>query len=373
MASINAQRGASTDRYFNPDPNAVPSTFASYFESPITLVLVGFLLLLIITRVNSSRNVTSADSKGGEAKTIPAVPYWLPFLGHIPNMAYDADGFIEGLRKHFTEGIFSLNFGATKHHILCTPGLATALLNQKQSIATSEDVGRRLMRVVFGMPQSGMQKYDAALPGLLACYKHIMDESPLREIVSQTARKTESSIADLVTGNSSPVDQMLWERDSDIVHTKNKGGEKIVEASLLPLIRDFAAHTAIPTFMGSDFLANFPDFFDDIWKLDRGFSLLAAGLPRWLPIPSLTRAHIARRRMLDRIDNFHAAMEKQADGKDPGPDWTNLDDVGALVKARVRVYRDVGFSIQSRSAIELSLLWYVLPRIDSFVSSQKVC
>ena len=367
-------RSPSTDRYFNPDPNAATSNLASYFDSPITFAIVGLLVLLVITRANSSRNIaiSPADSKDDEARAIPAVPYWLPLLGHIPNMAYDADGFINGLRNRFSEGIFSLNFGGTTHHIMYTPGLATALLNQKQSVATSEDVARRLIRVVFGFPKSELDKYDAAIPGLLACYKHIMDESALGEIVAQTARKTSASIKDFVTYSHSLIDQMLWDRTSSVDVTKNRRGEEVVEASLLPLTRDFAAHIAIPTFMGSDFLTNFPDFFDDIWILDQGFSLLAAGLPRWLPIPSLTRAHNARRRMLNRIEDFHIAMEKRANGKDPGPDWTNLDDVGAMVKARVGVYREVAFSMKARAAIELSLLWYVAFEYK-FASFQDIC
>ena len=197
-----------------------------------------------------------------------------------------------------------------------------------------------------------------------------MDESALSEIVAQTARKTSASIKDFVTYSHGLIDQTLWERTRSVDVTKNKRGEEVVEASFLPLTRDFAAHTAIPTFMGSDFLTNFPDFFDDIWVLDRGFALLAAGLPRWLPIPSLTRAHNARRRMLNRIEDFHIAMEKRANGKDPGPDWTNLDDVGAMVKARVGVYREVAFSMKARAAIELSLLWYVARWLATLAASK---
>ncbi|KAK5133166.1 hypothetical protein LTR08_008102 [Meristemomyces frigidus] len=370
MADAYAQQSASPDRYFNPNPGATPSNIiASYFESPITFALVGLFVLILITRAASSRHITSSptDSKDGAAKTIPAVPYWLPFLGHIPNMAYDADGFVKGLRKHFTNGIFSLNFGGTTHHVMYTPSLATALLNQKPSVASSEDVARRLLRVVFGVPKKELPKYDTAFADLMACYKYLLGEPSLGDIVAQTARKTQTSIKDLVTGNASLVDQMPWERTNSINITKNKRGDDVVEASLLPLTRDFAAHIANPTFMGSDFLINFPDFFDNVWKVDQGFLLLATGLPRWLPIPSLTRAHIARKKIIEQISVFHTAVEKEANGEDPGPDWTNLDNVGAFVKARVVVYRKHGFSIRARAAFEHSLLWAANANSDTLV------
>ncbi|KAK4543154.1 hypothetical protein LTR36_005932 [Oleoguttula mirabilis] len=361
--------GGSSDRYFNPNPNVIPNNVAAYFDSPIALSIVGLFVLLVITRAASSRKVSPShlDSKDG-ANTVPAVPYWLPVLGHIFNMAYDADGFVKGLRKRFTNGIFALNFGGTTHNIMYTPGLATALLNQKQSVANSEEVAHTLMERVFGFPKDEHGKYEAALPELMACYhKHLVSEPSLGEMVVQTAQRAKASIKDLVTGNSSIVDQMQWERTSNVNVTTDKKGEPIVEASLLPLIRDYAAYTANPSIMGSEFLANFPDFFDDVWSLDRGFLLLAAGLPRWLPIPSLTRAHIAKRRLIDEISIFHEALEKEANGEDPGPKWTALDDVGSLVQARIPVYRKHGFSIRARAAAEHALMWAANANSDTLI------
>lgn len=359
MASSEYQAPPPSDRYFNPDPNVIPSEVTAYLDDPIALALVGLLVLLIITRASSSRNLSpaSVDNSDG-VKTVPAVPYWLPLIGHIPHMAYDADGFVKGLRNRFTNGIFSLNFGGTTHNIMYTPGLATALLNQKQSVANSEEVAHTLMERVFGFPKGEHDKYVAALPDLMACYHtNLVSEPCLGEMVAQTAQRCRATIKDLVTANDSIVDQMQWERTSNVKVTTDTSGVSVVEASLLPLIRDYVACTANPTIMGSDFLANFPDFFDGIWSLDSGFLLLAAGLPRWLPIPSLTRAHLAKRRLMDEITLFHEALEKDANGEDPGPKWTGLDDVGSLVKARIPVYRKHGFSIHARAAAEHALMW----------------
>ncbi|KAK5121996.1 hypothetical protein LTR85_004568 [Meristemomyces frigidus] len=369
MAGPEYQRPASSDRYFNPDPNVIPGNVAAYLDSPIALALVGLVVLLIITRAASGRKLSPSSIDGKDAaKTVPAMPYWLPLVGHIPNMAYDADDFLKSLRDRFTDGIFSLNFGGSTHHILYTPGLATALLNQKQSVANSEEAGHTIMERVFGFPKAEHKKYDAALPEMMACYhKHLVSEPSLGEMVSKTAQRTKTSIKDLVTGNESIVDQMHWERTSSANIRTNKSGEPVVEASLLPLIRDYVANTANPMIMGSDFLVNFPDVFDDIWGLDRGFLLLAAGLPRWLPIPSLTRAHLAKRRLTEDVSIFHEAMEKEANGENAGPKWTGLDDVGSLVKARMFVYRSHGFSIRARAAAELALMWAANANSDTLI------
>lgn len=329
----------------------------SLTPSYLTYTLAIFILTLLITRISSSRKTRPTITNQDGARTVAEVPYWLPLLGHLPNMAFDADGFIKGLRKQYDKGIFALNFGGGKHNIIYSPGLATALLNQKSANADSHDMALGIMRKVFGFPGTELEKYNASLPDMLACYKHLLGEPSLSELVDKTARTIKANVVTLVSFSESLVDETLWERSSGVSLATNQQGEQVVEASMLPLIRDFCAHTANPSLMGSNFLTNYPEFFEDIWTLDRAFLMMASGLPRWVPIPSVTSAHIARRRILERLCTFHRAMEKESKGEDPGPEWRDLDDVGALVKARMHVYHKHGYSIQARAAIEHSLMW----------------
>ncbi|KAK4959248.1 hypothetical protein LTR10_004050 [Elasticomyces elasticus] len=356
------------DLYPNAHASTSPGPLHAYFGSPTALLAVGLIILLLLTRAASSRHAV-ASKTSQDAKSPPAVPYWLPLIGHMPNMAYDADGFVKNLRSRFPSGVFSLNFFGGRHNILYGPGLATALLNQKQHIANSEEVSRRLLNVIFGFPKWELHKYDEGLPDMMACYKHLLSEPSLGDLVKQTARRIQGTIVDLVTGNESLVDQTPWEKTSNTyLATDEKSGEPVVEASLLPLIRDYAAQTANPSLIGSDFFANYPDFLDDLWIFDRAFLLLATGLPRWIPIPALTKAHLARRRMLAKLETFHEAMEKHYEnGEDAGTDWGSLDDVGSLVKARMAVYRKHNWSIRARAATELSLLWAANANSDTLI------
>lgn len=195
----------------------------------------------------------------------------------------------------------------------------------------------------------------AALHETTACYKYIMNEPYLGEMVDRTADKTKLHINNLVTFMQSPVDQMPWEKTSNIRVLGEKGD--VVEASLLPLIRDFSAWNAIPSIMGSDFLENFPDFFEDIWKIDRAFMILAAGLPRWLPIPALSRGQAARHRIIQALEVFHVQLDKYLKGEDTDPKWSSLGDVGALFMARAKVYQEHNFSIRARAASDHAMAW----------------
>lgn len=65
-----------------------------------------------------------------------------------------------------------------------------------------------------------------------------------------------------------------------------------------------------------------------------GFKYLVLDLPRWLPIPSLTKAPIARRRLLDAISPLHEALDQIAAGNKLNQPWRDLSDVSAMLKTR---------------------------------------
>lgn len=332
------------------------SITSRYSPSYLSYTLLAVILTLLATRILSSLSVRPQITSNG-ALTVPSVPYNLPLIGHLSNMAWDAPAFTKALRSTYTKGIFALNFGGTRHNVMYAPALSTALLNHRDGKASSERVAKEILIKVFGLPRAEMPKYEAAWEDLLDCYKAVLSEPGLGNMVAKTAREIQENVLFLVSSASSIVDQTRWERVSDVSLTKDESGEDVVEASMLPLIKDFCAQTANSSIMGTSFLANYPDFFEDVWTLDRAILLLIAGLPRWVPIPSVTRAHIARRKILESLDTFHSAMEKEADGQDPGAEWRDLDDVGDLVKARMQVYRKHNFSIRARAATEHSLLW----------------
>ncbi|KAF2208591.1 hypothetical protein CERZMDRAFT_48989 [Cercospora zeae-maydis SCOH1-5] len=323
-------------------------------------VLLATIIVVVVTRLASNSSTKSRHQNG--ALTVPAHPYWLPLLGHIPQMGINADSFLNGLRSVYRNGAFALNFGGARHNIVYTPGHVTALLNAKKENADAEGVGKTLMINLFCFPPNEMHKHDAAYKELVDCYREILTNPGLEKLVGNTARRAQDHINNLVSFLDSPVDQMPWEKKANNILLVDEAGGKsalpsVVETSLLPVIRDFVAWTANPSIFGTDFLANYPEFIDDVWTFDRGFLMMAASLPRWLPIPTLSRAHIARKACVEKLDIFHENLEKHFRGEPVEPKWSSLDDISPLVRARVEVYRKHNFSIRARTAIDWALMW----------------
>ena len=323
--------------------------------SYLTYSLLGLLALLVSIHYLTPKDDTAPH--GASTRIVPRVPYLLPVLGHIPNVIWNADEFFQSQRRRYTQGIFAVHFAGSTHNVTHSPGLTTALLKAPSDKADFSHVARSIMTRVFGFPRADFDTYARAEEELSACYRCLLTEPGLGGMVERTAKQVQTNVVDLVTGMSSPVDQTAWEKSGGVEMVPGPDGQLVAEASLEPLVRDFCAHCASPTLMGSNFLTNFPDFFDDLWTLDRAFLLMSAGLPRWTPIPAVTRAHIARRRLLSRLRTFHTALEAHWNGADPGPEWSDLDDVGALVRARMPVYRRRGLSVRGRAVMELLLLW----------------
>lgn len=160
------------------------------------------------------------------------------------------------------------------------------------------------------------------------------------DLLRATVREIQEQAPNLISFSDSIVDQSPWERAAiPIIHTGNITGDaSTVEVNLFALIRTFVGSVALPSLVGREFLENFPYILEDIHDLEEGFKYLVLGLPRWLPIPSLTKAHIARRRLLDAIDSLHRALDQAAADNEPNKPWRDLSDVGAILKGRHTVW-----------------------------------
>ncbi|KAL1302570.1 hypothetical protein AAFC00_002951 [Neodothiora populina] len=336
------------------DGHWMPNTWTGSW----TTIIFGILALSVATRLfsgildHSQQNIDGDDGPKG----VPRIPYWLPILGHVPNLIFTMVSFMNWARSTYKGGAFALNLGGTSHNFIFHPGLGTTVLNDRSGSADSDALFQRIVYTVFGFPRSELNKYDSALHDISACYKYLLSEPSLGNMVQKTVDVLKANIADFVTFAQSPVDQSLWERTSN-ADTIEVNGERVVEANLLPLARDFVTFAANPSLIGTDFMHNNPSFFSDLYAMDKGFFYLATGLPRWFPFPPLTAAHLARSRMFRALRAFETAMEASRNGQDPGSEWRNLEDVNPLIKERQEIYEKHGFSIEARASIELSLLW----------------
>ncbi|KAG9757635.1 cytochrome P450, partial [Aureobasidium melanogenum] len=69
------------------------------------------------------------------------------------------------------------------------------------------------------------------------------------------------------------------------------------------------------------------------------------------------KAKIARSRSLNAVLAFEEAMEKAANGENPGQEWQYLENVGPVLTERLKLYRQLNFTMHERAALDLCLLW----------------
>lgn len=243
--------------------------------------------------------------------------------------------------------------------MISTPSLVNTLF--ENSALSFDSIRWSLLTNFFGADRRREKQYSEAHNDASACFQH----EPLgNSRASQTTLgvalkgRIQEYIPNLVSFNESVVDQNEWERAAN-PRLKPKYGHTSpsVEVSLFTLLRNFTGHVALPTLVGTEFLEAHPSTLDDLWDLDGGFKYLVLGLPRLLGIPSLTRAHIARRRLLNAIYEFHEALDRTAAGDELEQPWRDLGDVSSAITGRSSIWRRYGTPRTVKGPCDLSLLW----------------
>lgn len=230
-----------------------------------------------------------------------------------------------------------------------------------------------LIQRLFGARPEDRDIHRASYKDLMVPLTSTLLRGPqLSKMLSVVTRNMEEYIPNLISFASSVVDQSHWERISNTsLIDQSCTTELVVETNLCSLIREFMGRMSTPSVIGGGFLENFPNALQDIWRLDYGFKYLALGLPRWIPIPSLTEAYLARHRLLQALTEFEHALDKMAAGIGPGVQWGELDDVSEIFKQRNQIWREkYGAPPEARAAGDLSILWAYVSLSNDFSFSQ---
>lgn len=345
------------------DVTALVQSLVAYAQGlPWVALTVALVAICITTRLTTGREEGhQPNTQILDAKTPPEVPYWIPYIGHVPQMALNRESFLAGLRKRYPNGAFSLKLLGATHTFIYHPAYNTALASQPPHIIDRASPAKRLMQTNFGFPRSkaSLALYDKMLPDLEQQNASLADEELLGPTVEVMTTRLRHNIADFVTFNSGDIDQAHWERLAEAGLVEDApGGAPVVEADLFELVRNFVAFTASDAVFGTDFVENFPEFWQALWRFDAGFAALALDLPSLVPINSAIGARRARGVLFRCLDELEAALETHRTGGYPGPQWADLDNAGALLQRRLDgAYRRHGLTVPQRSALDLSLAW----------------
>jgi hypothetical protein len=205
---------------------------------------------------------------------------------------------------------------------------------------------------VFGAARKHKQNYlREHSTARRSLHQQLSSDTNTLGLAQPIIRGIQEHAPELASFSTSIVDQNIWERAaSPTIHTPT------VEINLFTLIKNFVGHVSIPSLVGIEFLEAYPTTLDDLWDLDGGSKWLMLGVNRLLGIPSLTRAHIARRRLLHALHTFHRAIDRVHAGDEPEEPFRQLSDVGSLLETSRSLWRSNSLR-DVNGLYDLSLLW----------------
>lgn len=260
------------------------------------------------------------------------------------------------------EPVFGLLVGGVKQNVVVSPSIATSILSSPK--ASSAAVIDYLTENVFG--DKGAIRHLKP-----SDFREFQKAGTLHDPFSTEALRSEICLIERETSNlvsfcRSPVDQGLWERASRVTVIDNTD-PLICEANLFSLVRDFTAYVTTSVFMGQAFVeSSFPGL-EDLWAVDNNFISLFSGVPRWFPSSGVSSAHPARQRLLNKLAIFHQSVVDWHDGKDPGVEFRDLDDVSEHMKERILISKRLGLSPYASASGHMSQLWSLLRHTPKIV------
>ena len=209
------------------------------------------------------------------------------------------------------------------------------------------------------------------------CLETLKKSPELHTLIQKLASKTQEEAPGLVSSSQSIVDQNFWERfaSPEIAHenTRQKGKPQAVEVDMFALVRHFVGYVTTSSLAGSNILENQPLFLEQLWTLESKWRYMLLGLPRWLPIPGLPKAYIARRELHRTVSSFHNAMNKYDAGAALDSGWGDIEDASTFFTDRNTVWRAHRTPADVKTSADLSLLWAYVFYDNSLDGARILC
>lgn len=150
----------------------------------------------------------------------------------------------------------------------------------------------------------------------------LMREPVLGKLTQALVRSLELNIPQMISFLDADIDLQPWERRADATFISNTE----TEINLMSLMRDMMGNASVPTLFGHALLEKYPDILHDVYDMDKGMYFFLIGLPSWFPWPGVMRAHLARQRVWQAMDDHQRAMDAAAQGKHLDSSWGDLDE-----------------------------------------------
>jgi hypothetical protein len=204
------------------------------------------------------------------------------------------------------ESVIAYSSAGAKHNVIFSGHLLDQLLKTSDSLDEAELGKWIVLRNAFGLSAQAKDKYLELRPTVSKIFEAEMFKGKqMSHLVSQSLTTLSQSLPDLITFNSSVVDQMQWER---VAVDELTDGTDEVEADLFSLINEFFCSAIIPPITGDHLPESYQLLASDLASFNKSFYALAVGFPRLFPIPGLPGASLARRRLLQHLITFYSEL-----------------------------------------------------------------
>jgi hypothetical protein len=274
-------------------------------------------------------------------------------------------------RESSTTNIIAYKVAGTKHNVLLSEALLSQVYKNWQNLETPDNNLPTILRNAFKLPSVMESHYLELLPEITGVVEKELYGGPVREELIKTSLSLLSeSLPDLITFNSSIVDQMQWERVSNVELTD---GTSEVECDLFMLINEFCCNAILPPICGTQFTESYQLLPTDLASINERFWALALGLPRLSPIQGLPGSALAQKRLIRNFASHFGDLTNPPVKRVPadnesvsGEEDTDADTVTPLMKLN-QVFSKHELPMELRASIALHLVHDVVSEVVPLV------
>lgn len=256
---------------------------------------ISAVFLLLPTRLLSGSGGAGKSKDGGKSR-VQSLPYWIPGIRHLGSIVSGEEQWLKRIRDTSVHSIISYQATGAKHVVILTASLLEDFHRKCNSLAEHTTSRWAVLRNAFGMPKSFKGEYFELQPKISEAVDAEMFRSASMEtLVTASCRILTETLPDLITFNSSIVDQMQWERVANIELTE---GTSEAECDFFTLINDFCCNAVLGPITGDQFPESYQLLASDLADINRHYYALALGIPRLSLIQGLPTAALAKKRLL---------------------------------------------------------------------------
>jgi hypothetical protein len=326
---------------------------------------ISAVFLLLPTRLLSGSGNTSKNKDGGKSR-VQSLPYWIPGIRHLGSIVSGDEEWLKGVRDSSAHSIISYQAAGAKHVVVLTTSLLEEVHKKCSSLREHTFTRCAVLRNAFGMPKAFESRYFELRPKIdETVYTEIFSSNSMKDLVNASRKILTGSLPDLITFNSSIVDQLQWERVANIELTD---GTSEVECDFFTLINDFCCSAIVEPLAGTQFPESYQLLASDLADINRHYYALALGIPRLSPVQGLPTAALARKRLLqnftrlfDELTNPKVRRVPEDDESMSGEE-TDADNTTPLA-ALNKLFSQHDVPIPARAAIALELLYDIVGEV----------